>query len=35
MAITPGGNLNSVPAQVQHALSSNYLDLNSSTGWAQ
>jgi len=35
MAITPGGNLNSVPAQVQQALSSNYLDLNSSTGWAQ
>jgi len=36
MAITnPGGLLNSVPAAKQQALSTNYLDLNSSTGWAQ
>ena len=37
MAITPGGNLNSVPAAQQQALSSNYLDLASTTGqgWAQ
>jgi len=38
MAISnPGGNLNSVPAPMQQALSSNYLDLASSTGegWAQ
>ena len=35
MAITPGDNLNSVPAPSQKALSTNYLDLNSSTGWAQ
>jgi hypothetical protein len=37
MAITPGGNLNSVPAAQQQALSSNYLDLASSAGqgWAQ
>ena len=35
MAITPGDNLNSVPSHVQQAASSNYLDLNSSTGWAQ
>ena len=35
MAITAGDNLNSVPSHVQQAASSNYLDLNSSTGWAQ
>ena len=38
MAITnPGGKLNSVPAAQQQALSSNYLDLASTTGqgWAQ
>ena len=35
MAITKGGNLNSVPAAQQQALSSNYLDLNTSGGWAQ
>ena len=35
MAITNGGNLNSVPAAQQQALSSNYLDLNTSGGWAQ
>jgi len=35
MAITPGNNLNSVPAPSQQALSSNYLDLNGSAGWGQ
>ena len=37
MAITAGGNLNSVPAAQQQALSTNYLDLASTTGqgWAQ
>jgi len=35
MAITPGDNLNIVPSAIQQALSTNYLDLNSSTGWAQ
>ena len=35
MAITAGANLNSVPSHVQKTLSTNYLDLNSSTGWAQ
>ena len=38
MAISnPGGNLNSVPAPQQQALSSNYLDLASTAGegWAQ
>ena len=35
MAITAGDNLNSVPSHIQKTLSSNYLDLNSSTGWAQ
>jgi len=35
MAITAGGNLNSSPSAIQQALSTNYLDLNSSTGWAQ
>jgi hypothetical protein len=36
MAITPGGNLNSVPNSQQMALSSNYLDFtDGSTGWEQ
>ena len=36
MAITPGGSLNSVPAQRQQALTSNYLDFTSSSNdWAQ
>ena len=36
MAISnPGGNLNSVPAPIQQTLSSNYLDLMTSTGWGQ
>ena len=35
MAITAGGNLNSTPAPIQQTLSSNYLDLNGSGGWAQ
>jgi len=35
MAITPGGSLNSVPAPVAQTLSTNYLDLNGSGGWAQ
>jgi len=36
MAITPGGSLNSVPAPIQQALSSNYLDFTSGTNdWAQ
>ena len=35
MALTPGPNLNSVPAAQQMALSTNYLDLNGSGGWAQ
>jgi hypothetical protein len=35
MPITPGDNLNSTPAASQIALSTNYLDLNTSTGWAQ
>ena len=35
MAITPGGNLNSVPSATQKTLSTNYLDLNVSGGWAQ
>ena len=35
MAITPGGSLNSTPAPIQQTLSSNYLDLNGSGGWAQ
>ena len=36
MAITAGGNLNSVPNSQQMALSSNYLDFtDGSTGWAQ
>jgi len=35
MAITAGDSLNSTPSHVQKALSSNYLDLNGSGGWAQ
>ncbi len=38
MAITAGGNLNSVPASQTIALSSNYIDFataGSSDGWAQ
>ena len=37
MAITAGDNLNSVPSSQQQALSTNYLDLASTTGegWAQ
>jgi hypothetical protein len=35
MAITAGTTLNSTPSPVQQALSTNYLDLNGSGGWAQ
>ncbi len=37
MAINPGDSLNSVPAQRQQALQSNYIDFTSTTtsGWAQ
>ena len=35
MAITAGNNLNSVPAPIQQTLSTNYLDLNSTSGWGQ
>ena len=35
MAITPGGNLNSVPSPIQQALQSNYLDLSTTAGWGQ
>ena len=37
MAITPGTNLNSVPAPQQQTLSSNYVDFTSTSteGWAQ
>ena len=35
MAITAGGNLNSVPAPLKQALTSNYLDLSTSGGWGQ
>ena len=35
MAINAGNNLNVVPATGQQALSTNYLDLNGSGGWAQ
>jgi len=37
MAITPGGNLNSVPAPIQQALTSNYIDFRATgtSGWAQ
>ena len=36
MAITPGGSLNSVPAPIQQALSTNYLDFTGAgNDWAQ
>ena len=35
MAITAGGNLNAVPNATQQTLSTNYLDLNGSGGWAK
>jgi hypothetical protein len=35
MAITAGTNLNSVPAPIKQTLSTNYLDLNSTSGWGQ
>ena len=35
MAITAGGSLNSVAAPLKQTLSTNYLDLNGSGGWAQ
>ena len=35
MAITAGGNLNSVPAPIQQTLASNYIDFNQDMGWAQ
>ena len=37
MAITPGTNLNSVPASLKQTLSTNYLDLSSAdnAGWGQ
>ena len=35
MAIQGGNNLNSVPAQKQQALATNYLDLSSNQGWGQ
>jgi len=35
MAISNGDNLNSVPAPIQQALQTNYLDLNGSAGWGQ
>ena len=36
MAITAGGNLNSVPAPRQATLSSNYIDFrDGGTGWEQ
>ena len=35
MAITNGPNLNVVPASGRQTLSTNYLDLNGSGGWAQ
>jgi hypothetical protein len=35
MAISNGPLLNSTPAAIQQALSTNYLDLNTSTGWGQ
>jgi len=35
MAITNGDLLNSVPAPIQQALASNYLDLNGVAGWGQ
>jgi len=37
MAITPGGSLNSVPAPLQQALTSNYIDFTATAtaGWTQ
>ena len=35
MAITPGGSLNSTPASQKQTLSTNYLDLSTSSGWGQ
>jgi hypothetical protein len=35
MAITGGNSLNKVPAPVQQALVTNYLDFNTDMGWAQ
>ena len=35
MSITAGSNLNSVPAPQKQTLSTNYLDLNSTSGWGQ
>ena len=35
MAITAGPSLNSVPAPKQQTLSTNYLDLSSTSGWGQ
>ena len=35
MAITAGGNLNSAPAPQKQALTTNYLDLSSTSGWGQ
>jgi len=35
MSITAGTNLNSVPAPIKQTLETNYLDLNSTSGWGQ
>ena len=35
MAITAGDNLNSTPSHIQKTLSTNYLDLSSTSGWGQ
>ena len=35
MAITPGSSLNSAPAPQKQALSTNYLDVSSTSGWGQ
>ena len=35
MAITGGSSLNKVPAPIQQALVTNYLDFNTDMGWAQ
>jgi len=35
MAITAGSSLNSTPASIPQALSSNYIDFNQDMGWAQ
>ena len=35
MAITPGPSLNSAPASKKQLLSTNYLDLSSTSGWGQ